>query len=208
MWDLESAYRQLPRAPAHASLTVIAVWSPAAGKHVFFEQLPLAFGASASVISFNWVAAAIKAVLTELFAVALTNFYDDFTIVEVEALASNARDVVEEMLGLMGWRLKQLDDFAVETSPLGAVLDLSRCREGIATIRNRETRVTDIVAAIDAAGASERVSADLLPRLRGRLLFARSLSFGRCGGDALRALGTAVQESGSTITVKGQLARA
>ena len=53
LWDLESAYRQLPRSPAHASLTVIAVWNPTCAKLQYFEQPPLGFGASASVLSFN-----------------------------------------------------------------------------------------------------------------------------------------------------------
>lgn len=207
MWDLESAYRQLPRAPCHASLTVIAVWNPTAGRHDFFEQPPLGFGASASVLSFNWVAEALKAVLVDLFAVALTAFYDDFTVIEVEGLAANAREIVEEIFRLLGWRLKPLADFAPELSPLGAVLDLGRCREGVAIIRNKESRVKELVAAIDAAGSAAAVPADLLPRLRGRLLFARSLAFGRCGGDALRALGDVIQMGGRTVLVKGQLAR-
>ena len=140
----------------------------------------------------------------------MTNFYDDFTIIEVEALAANARDTVEEILALLGWRLKELADFASEASPLGAVLNLDRCRDGIATITNKASRVDEIIAAIDAAGSTAKVPVDLLPRLRGRLLFARSLSFGRCGGVALRALGAAIESNKTlkTIVIDGQLARA
>ena len=65
----------------------------------------------------------------------------------------------------------------------------------------------EIVNAIDAAGAATAVPADLLPRLRGRLLFARSLAFGRCGGDALRSLVDVIQQGGRTVNIKGQLAR-
>ena len=48
LWDLEAAYRQLARSPAHASFTVVAVWSPDADEHVYFEQPVLAFGATTS----------------------------------------------------------------------------------------------------------------------------------------------------------------
>jgi hypothetical protein len=58
LWDVASAYRHLARAPKHGSFTVIAVWNPFAGKFAYFQQPALAFGAAASVFSFNWVAAA------------------------------------------------------------------------------------------------------------------------------------------------------
>ena len=66
----------------------------------------------------------------------------------------------------------------------------------------------EIVEAIDEAGSADSVPASLLPKLRGRLLFARSLAFGRFGGDSLRSLGAAIQHGGSTVVVRGQLARA
>ena len=208
LWDLEAAYRQLPRSPSHASLTVISVFDPASKQHLYFEQTPLAFGASASVLSFNWVAEAIKTILISIFLVATTSFYDDFTVIEIEKLAADAKITVESLMALLGWRLKELDDFSAESTPLGAILDLSRCREGVATIKNKPARVQEIIGALDVAAASEVVPASLLPKLRGRLLFARSLSFGRCGGDALRALGAACHHSGSTVTIRGQLAHA
>ena len=209
MWDLESAYRQLARSPSHSSFTVIAAWDPDDEIYKYFEQPPLGFGASASVLSFKWVASALKAVLIDIFSVALTNFYDDFTILEVEVLATNAREVVEQVFHLLGWRLKELPDLSSETSPLGAVLNLDHCRKGFATIRNKESRVKEIIQSIDDAGATAVVPSDLLPRLRGRLLFARSLSFGRCGGVALRALGSAIVTNDKrTISIQGELARA
>ena len=59
---------------------------------------------------------------------------------------------------------------------------------------------------IDTAAAAEFVQSSLLPQLRGLLLFARSLAFGRCGGAALRSLGLAIQTSGPTVSIRGQLA--
>ena len=90
LWDLEAAYRQLARTPSHGSLTVIAVWSPEGRRILYFAQPTLAFGAAASVLSFNWVAVALREVLIVLFIICATKFYDDFTIVEVEALATSA----------------------------------------------------------------------------------------------------------------------
>ena len=154
------------------------------------------------------MAAALKSLLIELFSVAATNFYDDFNVIEIEALIASTRVTVERFFALLGWRLKELSDFSEESSPLGAVLDLSRCREGISVIKNKPSRVQEIVATIDAASTAETIPAELLPRLRGRLLFARSLSFGRSGGAALRAISQALQTGGRAIKTAGPLAQA
>ena len=66
--DLSKAYRQLARSPAHSSITVIAVPYPDSG-WLCFEHLALAFGASSSVLSFNWVASALARILVVLLAV-------------------------------------------------------------------------------------------------------------------------------------------
>ena len=84
MWDLEAAYRQLARSPAHASLAVVAVWCPTEAKHKLYKMAALPFGAAASVYGFNWVASALKEVVVALLDVGATNFYDDFTVVEVD----------------------------------------------------------------------------------------------------------------------------
>ena len=46
--------------PGHKAFTCIAVFSPEAGRVVYFEHLPLAFGGRLNVMSFNWVARALR----------------------------------------------------------------------------------------------------------------------------------------------------
>jgi hypothetical protein len=208
LWDVASAYRHLARAPKHGSFTVIAVWNPFKKKLAYFQQPALAFGAAASVFSFNWVAAALREILVGIFHIGATNFYDDFTVIEVEALADDARACVESFFELLGWKLKPLSEFGALSEPLGAVLDLSRCREGLAVLKNRDARVQEIVSSIEALGAEGSISGDLIPRLRGRLLFSRSLCFGRFGGNALRALSSACAAGRRKLVVEGELARA
>ena len=208
LWDVASAYRHLARAPKHGSFTVIAVWNPFKKEFVYFQQPALAFGAAASVFSFNWVAAALREILVGIFHIGATNFYDDFSVIEVEALAADARSCVESVFELLGWKLKPLSEFGELSEPLGAVLDLSRCREGLAVLKNREARVQEIVASIDALKAEGTISGDLVPKLRGRLLFSRSLCFGRFGGNALRALASACAVGRRRLVVEGELARA
>ena len=208
LWDLASAYRQLARSPAHRSFTIVAVWDPDQRKHVYFEQPALAFGAAASVFSFNWASAGLKEILVVLFSIGSTIFYDDFCVIEVEALAANARKVVDAVFDLLGWDLKDLEDFGPQAEPLGAVLDLRRCRDGLALLANKEARVRELVANLEEVGREGAIEGSLLPRLRGRLLFSRSLCFGRVGGNALRALGIACAAGRRRLVVDGELARA
>ena len=208
LWDLASAYRQLARAPRHASFTVIACWSPEERTYRYFQQPALAFGASSSVLSFNWTAAALCAVLVNIFVIGVTNFYDDFTVLEVESLASNAKWCIEGAFGLLGWSLKELPDFSTTAEPLGAVLDLAQCRQGRAHLANRPKRVEELVATINELAAGMPIPSGLLQRLRGRLLFSRSLCFGRFGGNALRALSEACACEPTVATVSRELAHA
>ena len=54
----------------------------------------------------------LKAILVNAFFIASTSFYDDFNVLEVEALAADAQLHIERFFELLGWRLKALDGFA------------------------------------------------------------------------------------------------
>ena len=100
LWDLSKAYRQFARRPADAALTVVCVWDPVSGRPLFFKQPSLAFGAAASVLGFNWVAAALATILVEIFHVGATNFYDDFTHTNVPP--NSCTLVVDALFDLLG----------------------------------------------------------------------------------------------------------
>ena len=189
VWDLSKAYRQLARSPAHDSLAIIACFDTSSGKVRLFRQPSLAFGASASVLAFNWVALALCVLMNRMLRVGGTNFYDDFTILEATSLSENTSMVVDWFFKILAWHLKELPDFSSAPEPLGAVLHLGACDQGTATLANRPARTAEIVSCIDAMLASGRVEAGALRRLRGRLLHARAQCFGRFGGPALAALG-------------------
>ena len=190
LWDLSKAYRQLARKPGHSSFTVVAVFNPVLKQTEYFEQPALAFGASASVLSFNWIAASLAYVLVQLLLVGATNFYDDFTVIEVEALAHSTTECVTALFSILGWSLKELPPFSSQPEPLGSVVDLRKASEGIIVVRNKEKRIADISAIIDDFLARDLVSFEELRSLRGRLTHARAQAFGRFGGAALRALGS------------------
>ena len=136
LWDLASAYKQLARTPAHASLAIVAVWNPRDKRTEYYKQVSLPFGASASVLGFNWVACALCLCLLKLLAISASNFYDDFTVFELEALAGSATESVESFFAILGWELKPLRGFSSTPEPLGAIVDLRDARRGVCRITN------------------------------------------------------------------------
>ena len=73
----------------------------------------------------------------------------------------------------------------------GSALDLTDCTGGTAMPSNKPARVKELVTAIDALPTGAPLRPRDMERLRGRLLFSRSLCFGRFGGSALRAVSRA-----------------
>jgi len=162
---------------------------------LLFEQVALAFGASASVLAFNWVAAALLELVVRLLMTCATNVYDDFTFVEVEQLTKSTDSCVSSLFGLLGWDLKPLPPFAPCSEPLGSILDLSSSSRGSAFIKNKESRVREITSIIQDAFANQQLSFTDMRVLRGRLVHARAQTFGRFGGAALAELGRIAESS-------------
>ena len=76
--DLKAAYKQLARHPDDGWVSIIAVLNPEANVVHYFEAVALPFGAVSSVTGFNRTARALRKVLSTLFFLVTTNFYDDF----------------------------------------------------------------------------------------------------------------------------------
>ena len=66
----------------------------------------MAFGASASVLSFNWTAAALCMALVRLLRIGATIGYDGVTDVEVEGLAASATEAGEVQSRLPSWQIE------------------------------------------------------------------------------------------------------
>ena len=188
LWDLASAYRQLAVAPKHRSVAIICLIDPSSGVPAFFELWALPFGAAASVLGFNWVTHALTSILVGIFELNVTNFYDDYFMLEPTSLVSSARETMEGVMQLLGWSLKPLHDFSSRPEPLGSVVDLSSSSSGTISISNKSSRVTDIVAIIDDVLSSSQATPATLASLQGKLIHARAQCLGRFGGVALRCL--------------------
>ena len=165
----------------------------------------LPFGASASVLGFNWAARALSVLLVDLFFVGSTAFYDDFTIVEAAHLAKGTDETIEAFFRLLGWNTKDLAGFNDVLEPLGAVLDLTDSAKGEAVLRNKPERVRDIESEVRELMEAPVMTGKPIARLRGRLLFSRALCFGRAGGIALRSLSKAAANPRAVVAESAEL---
>ena len=99
-------------------------------------------------------------------------------------------------------RRSPIQPFGPVAEPLGAVLNLTESGPAaVAELGNRESRVTELEKDIGSIVGEGRVSQRVLASVRGRLLFSRSLCFGRPGGVALRALSEAMAAPGHSVQV-------
>ena len=64
LWELAKAYRQLPRDPSQAHISIVAVFDPTTSRWTYFEQLAMAFGETSAVFHFNLTARGLQFILT------------------------------------------------------------------------------------------------------------------------------------------------
>ena len=190
--DLKSAYKQLARHPADSWAAILAVWNDDAGTVEFYESVALPFGSVCAVMAFNRMAKALRLILSELFMVINTNFFDDFCQLECEGLCDSAWETAEFVMKLLGWRISMSEDkrspFAGEFNLLGAVVDLTRSTAGLVAVHNKPSRIADLESLVQSICQSETVALSLLETLKGRLLYAAGHTFGRCSQLAIQLI--------------------
>jgi hypothetical protein len=189
VWDLSKAYRQLARNPAHSSLSVIATWNSRRRCIEFYEQLVLPFGSTASVYNFNWTARGLQWILVSGLGILCTHYFDDFPTLEFKELCSHTQGLVDAFFELLGWDTKHQKEFATSFEALGVICDLADTQRGIVRFRNKPSRVAEITATVQELVSRGYVRRGEARAVRGRILFARGQTFGRCGAAALRVLG-------------------
>ena len=141
--DLKHAYKQLGRNPADNWSSVLAVANPHDGSVYFFEAVALPFGAVSSVLAFNRVARALRMVMSRLFKLVVTNFFDDFCQLEVGLLRTSAWSTAEAIMALLGWKISMGEDkrhpFQKCFEILGAVVTLPEPGSKVIQVSNKQS---------------------------------------------------------------------
>ena len=182
--DLKSAYKQLARHPADSWASILAVWNLRTESVEFYESIALPFGSVCAVMAFNRMARALRLILSELFALVNTNFFDDFCQLECHQLCKSAWQTAELVMQLLGWKISMSEDkrapFSKEFNLLGAVVNLSDATKGVVSVQNKPSRLEDLQSLVTSVCNQQSVPLSTLETLKGRLLYAAGHCFGRC----------------------------
>ena len=204
--DLRRAFKQLAPSPSMASLTIVAVWDSRAGGVRYYELRALPFGARNAVFGFGSVARSLEIILVNLFDVFTGQYVDNFPQFEFAQLAAERSDTMVEVLKLLGWDVKKVNEnipeFCSSFGLLGVIVDLHEASAGRITLRNRPDRAAKIEADVAAIIARGWITAQEAEALRGSLNFARAQTFGRCGASALHFLASASRAGGCKLSAE------
>lgn len=184
--DLKHAYKQLARHPDDSWVSVIAVWDPSSRETKFFEAVALPFGAVSSVIAFNRTARALRTILSKLFCLVATNFFDDFCQLELDPLQSSAWATAEGVLRLLGWRISEGEDkrrpFSKSFEILGAVVTFPEDGRNLVEVSNKKSRLEQLEQMVSVLKSKQgsRLPRSFLESFKGRMLYAAGHTYGRC----------------------------
>lgn len=188
--DLQSAYKQVGPCMDDIWNRVIMVFDPKESCPKYFVSSALMFGATAAVYAFNRISKSIWHILTHLLSLWMTVYYDDFPMVEPEETSSSAEECMAEILDILGWKFarsgSKAPPFATTFDVLGVTVDLLRLHEGAVTLKNKQSRVVALSAALDKLVCEGRVESGVAASLHGQLNFAQGQYLGAPLKPAMR----------------------
>ena len=125
--DLRSAYKQLARHPNDDWSSILGVLDTDSGQVVYFESFALPFGASSAVTGFNRAARALRIILSRLFFLVNTSFFDDYCQMEIEELTDSADLTALGVLDHLGWEVADGD----KLRPFATEFTINAWRRGV-----------------------------------------------------------------------------
>eukprot|EP00971_Amphidinium_carterae_P093645 1853075-Amphidinium_carterae.1 len=153
--DLKSAYRQLSISARSFDVSKLAVFDPVSEGCKLFQQSTLPFGATASVWHFNRCSLSIQRLAACMGRVCVSNYFDDYPLIEFSATARSAEVFFKGICQLIGWKValepKKDLELAERFGALGVEVDFRRVGSGVIEVANKEARVNDIVSMVDSA---------------------------------------------------------
>ena len=190
--DLKNAYKQLPRHPAHAVLSIIAVPDPHTLDIAFFEAYSLMFGEAAAVYAFLRFSRALSALACSLFRTVAVEFFDDFSQIEPKVTSNSAQRTLESLFDLLGWKVSMGEDkrkvFEHSFVSLGVLVDYSNLHAGEVLLKNKPGRIEGIKDQLKLLVDKGLLRSRDALSLRGKIYFAEGQIFGRIAAPIVHSL--------------------
>lgn len=164
-----------------------------AGVKKLFVSNVRPFGASASVYAFNRLARCLHTIGERIFGLVWSNYYDDdYPQLDIEASDGDAQMCAERLFHLLGWRASfketKRKPAGTEFDVLGVTFDFHQSLKGNILVRNKASRIRQLVSEANGYLHRGQISASEATSLRGKLQFADTRTFGRLLATYLRAI--------------------
>ena len=151
------------------------------------------FGALAAVHAFLRCGEALKFLGRRKLLLAMTNFFDDFTVLASYANSHHVAAVVSFMFRKLGWQVadeeKKNKPFSEIFDVLGVRIDLSKQHEGTVSVSNTPDRIEELREFVHRLLSTGFITYEESQRLRGRFLVAEQHVWGRNSRQAVVAVG-------------------
>eukprot|EP00971_Amphidinium_carterae_P335009 6470635-Amphidinium_carterae.1 len=208
-FDLSSAYRQMPVAPSSYRFSIIVIWNHALGLHQYFVMRALPFGSVASVYAFLRVSRAIRHVMVRCLKIPAISYYDDFAVLACGKQSTSIQADVLSFFDLIGWKVtrdpRKTFDFAPVFDLLGVTIDFALFGTGTCQVRNKESRVLDLLQCIQSFLDARELTPGQAASLRGKLLFTEAQHYARIGCLGCRIIGDRAVASAKDNAINDEL---
>ena len=141
----EAAYKQLPLAPAHAGLAMVALRHPTVGTWFVFTPRSLLFGAEAAVAHYNFRSRDVAVLADKIFGMQIISYSNALDAIITEGLSQGALDPFQRFIALVVYLLKKTKtDIGIEATfpghPRGFRTRKTECPPEIARYRKKRSR--------------------------------------------------------------------
>ena len=180
--DLSKAYKQMPMTKKHRALVVVC-HKGEAGEDQFYLANAILFGLTASVYSFVRTSRSLHKLLTKIFKLPSTFYFDDFPMFDTAECAAETDSLISEFMDLLGWNHaktgSKAQPFSEVFSVLGMQIDLSKLSEGSVILSNKPGRIDRIVERLSVVSERGRLTVHEAQVLLGLLNFSSGFFAGR-----------------------------
>lgn len=171
------------------SLAILALKKPDSNLIYGFESLRLPFGSIFLIIYVNRIARLYQCILYEIVILA-ANYFDDYPIVELGGLTQNTESTLRAVTNILDFNATYYKDapFQRKVDLLGVILDLGDESLQCVKVANKESRVSDMSAALSKVFHDDFIVPSIMPSLFGRLQFCEIQLLGLQGRLAMSDL--------------------
>ena len=189
--DLSKAYKQMPMTKNHRALVVV-YHKGEAGEVQFYLANSILFGLTASVYSFARTSRSLHKLLTKIFKLPSSVYFDDFPMFATADCAAETDSLISEFLDILGWSHaktgSKAQPFSEVFSVLGMQIDLSKLSDGSVILSNKPGRIDRIVERLSMVSKEGRLTVHEAQVLLGLLNFSSGFFAGRALKQSCRWL--------------------